>query len=128
MTDDTREATFVYDDDCGFCTWWADFFAEHSELGLVGFSELTDEEKQQLPENWEACAHLFADGETYSCGEAIERALARADVAPGSEQVFGFLREFKDYERLREILYREAADRRDLLGHFLSKEPPARRD
>ena len=36
--------TFVYDDDCGFCTWWAEFFAQRTDLETVGFDELTDDQ------------------------------------------------------------------------------------
>ncbi len=26
----------VYDDDCGFCTWWADFIEDRSDLESLG--------------------------------------------------------------------------------------------
>ena len=53
---------------------------------------------------------------------AIEQALARADVPPGSRNLFGFLRQFEDYERLRENIYAAVAERRGTLGQFISKE------
>jgi len=112
----------VYDDDCGFCTWWADYFAERTDLETVGFDELTDAQRRRLPDDYESCVHLLTDGDVYSCGEAAERALARADIPPGADDLTRFLRQFEDYERLRERLYREVADRRGLLGQFLSKE------
>ncbi|MCY4729638.1 DUF393 domain-containing protein [Natronomonas gomsonensis] len=114
--------TFVYDDDCGFCTWWADYFADKTTLEVVGFAELTDAQLERLPDDYEDCSHLLADDAVYSCGAAIEQALARADVPPGSRDVFGFLRQFEDYEQFRERLYHEVADRRGLWGQFLSKE------
>lgn len=123
--DDFEAATFVYDDDCGFCTWWAEFFAERSDLPVVGFSETTDGQRERLPDDWEECAHLLTDNRVYSCGEAIEAALERAGLFPGEARTF--LNQFADYGRLRERLYREAADRRDLWGRFVSSEPPARR-
>jgi len=43
----------VYDDDCGFCTWWAEFFGEHSEIPTVGFSELDSEMRYMLPDDYE---------------------------------------------------------------------------
>ncbi|WP_370518554.1 DCC1-like thiol-disulfide oxidoreductase family protein [Natronomonas sp. CBA1123] len=74
--------TFVYDDDCGFCTWWADYFADKTTLEVVGFAELTDAQLERLPDDYEDCSHLLADDAVYSCGAAIEQALARADVPP----------------------------------------------
>jgi predicted DCC family thiol-disulfide oxidoreductase YuxK len=115
---------FVYDDDCGFCTWWADFFVQRTDLEAVGFEELTDQQLERLPDDYESCAHLIADGTVYSCGAAIEQSLVRADLPPGSEQLVRFLGQFEDYERLRERLYREVADRRGLWGQFLSKDRP----
>ena len=112
----------VYDDDCGFCTWWADYFARRSDLEAVVFAELTDEQRARLPEDFESCAHLLTDGEVYSCGAAAEEAFARADIPPGSRDLTRFFRQFDDYRRLREKLYREVADRRDVLGLFVSKD------
>ena len=125
MTERDGPATFVYDDDCGFCTWWAAFFERRSDLPIVGFSETTDAQRERLPDDWEECAHLLTDERVYSCGEAIEAALERTGLLPSAGRTF--LNQFADYGRLRERLYREAADRRELWGKFVSKEPPARR-
>lgn len=114
--------TFVYDADCGFCTWWADYFTRRTDLEVVSFSELTDDQLERLPVDYEECSHLLTDDAVYTCGAAIEQALGRADVPPGSRDLFDFLRQFEDYERFRERLYREVADRRGLWGQFLSKE------
>jgi len=120
--------TFVYDDDCGFCTWCAQQLVDHSDLDVVGFSDITDEERERLPEDWEDGAHLLTDEQVYSFGEAIEQAFARSDVAPpGTDDAVGFFRQFRDYNRLREKLYREAAERRDLWGHLVRQEEPVRR-
>ncbi len=113
---------FAYDDDCGFCSWWADFFADRTDLRIVGFSELSEAEFERLPEEYEDCSHLVTDEAVYSCGAGIEQALARADLPPGSRDLFDFLRQFEDYERFRERLYHEVADRRDLFGQFVSRE------
>lgn len=118
MTDDV----FVYDDDCGFCTWWADFFAQRTDLEIVGFADLTDEHLEQLPDEYESCSHLLTDRTVYSCGAAIEQALVRADLPPGSKQIVDFLGQFEDYNRFRERAYRELADRRGLWGQFVSKD------
>lgn len=112
----------VYDDDCGFCTWWADYFVPRTDLEPVGFGELTDEQRERLPDDFESCAHLLTDDSVYSCGAAIEQSLVRADIPPGSSEFVKFFRQFEDYERFRERLYREIADRRDLWGQLVSKD------
>jgi len=122
------EPTFVYDDDCGFCTWWADQFAERTDLRMVGFSELAPEIRDRLPDDYEACAHLVTDDEVYSCGASVEQALVRTTLAAEAAPVVDFLRQFEDYERLRERAYRWVADRRDKLGLVVSTTPAARRD
>ncbi|MFC6939471.1 DCC1-like thiol-disulfide oxidoreductase family protein [Salinirubellus sp. GCM10025818] len=120
------QATLVYDDDCGFCSWVASFVARRTEMGIVGFSELTDEEREPLPADYEECVHLVTEDAVYSCGEATERALERAGVLPREARTF--LNQFADYGPLRERLYREAADRRDVWGLLVSAEPPTRRE
>ena len=122
------DTTLVYDDDCGFCTWWADFFEERSDFRIVGFSELTDEERERLPDDYETCSHLLADGEVYSCGKSLEEALARSDFGATAGPLVRFLRNFEDYNRIRETVYREVADHRADFGELLSKTPPARRE
>ena len=119
--------TFVYDDDCGFCTWWADQFERRADLRIVGFAELTDTLRDRLPDDYEDCAHLVTDDAVYSCGAAIEQALIRTERAGDAGPVVDFLRQFDDYEALRERAYRWAADRRDTLGLVVSKTPPGRR-
>ena len=111
----------VYDDDCGFCTWWADYFGRRTDLELVGFSDLTDDQRARLPDDYESCVHLLTDETVYSCGAAAEQTFARADVPPGTRDLTRFLGQFEDYERFRERLYREIADRRDLWGQLVSK-------
>lgn len=113
---------FVYDDDCGFCTWWAQFLADRTDFEMVGFSDLDEEHLERLPEDYESCAHLLTSDRVYSCGAAVERGLVRADVPPGSRDLFEFLDQFEDYRRFRERFYRAVADRRDLFGQFLHRE------
>jgi len=122
------EPTFVYDDDCGFCTWWADQFATRADLRIVGFAELDEQLRDRLPDGYEDCAHLVTDDTVYSCGAAIEQALIRTERAGDAGPVVDFLRQFDDYEALRERAYRWAADRRETLGLLVSKQPPAQRD
>jgi len=122
------DPTFVYDDDCGFCTWWADQFATRTDLRIVGFSELDESLRNRLPDDYEDCAHLVTADSVYSCGAAIEQALVRTEQTGDARPVVDFLRQFDDYERLRERAYRWAADRREKLGLVVSKTPPARRE
>ncbi|WP_128476434.1 DCC1-like thiol-disulfide oxidoreductase family protein [Halorussus pelagicus] len=123
-----HDATLVYDDDCGFCTWWADFFERRSDFEVVGFTQLSDDQRERLPDDYESCSHLLTDGEVYSCGESLEQALVRSNVADELAPLVGFLRNFKDYEEFREGVYRAVADHRGDLGVVVSKTPPARDD
>ncbi|WP_276259814.1 DCC1-like thiol-disulfide oxidoreductase family protein [Haloglomus litoreum] len=129
---DTRDAGerepawLVYDDDCGFCSWWAAIAAEYTDLGIVGFGALTDEERARLPDDYEDCAHLLTEDEVRSCGAAIEAVLDRLGVLPRELRLF--LNQTADYGPLRERLYRAAADRRAWWGRFVSEEPPERRE
>ncbi|MFC4542705.1 DCC1-like thiol-disulfide oxidoreductase family protein [Halosolutus amylolyticus] len=121
------EPTLVYDDDCGFCTWWAEYVDELSDLRVVGFSDLTPDLRDRLPEYYEECAHLVTDDRVYSCGASIEEALRRVDRGGPVDDAVDFLRHFEDYRRFREGAYRFVADNRDLFGKVLSRTPPARR-
>lgn len=113
---------FVYDDDCGFCTWWAEFFDEHADVEPVGFSDLDDALRERLPEEYEDCAHLVTDERVYSCGEAIEEAFVRSDVGRPARPIVDVFRQSDTYSRIREGGYRQAADRRALWGNVLSRD------
>jgi len=120
------DATLVYDDDCGFCSWWARRLDEHAELELVGFSELSESLRERLPEDYEKCAHLVTEDAVYSCGESIEQAFVRSDLGKELRPVVAFAGQFDEYDSLRERAYRAVADRREKLGHFVSADPPGR--
>ncbi|MFB6300057.1 MAG: DCC1-like thiol-disulfide oxidoreductase family protein [Halobacteriales archaeon] len=120
------DAMLVYDDDCGFCTWWADLFRDHSDIRLVGFSELTDDLREQLPSDYRQCSHLITDESVYSCGASIEEAFLRSDLGDDIRPVLSFIRQFEEYHDLRERGYRFVAEHRDLWGKLISKTPPAR--
>ena len=116
----------VYDDDCGFCTWCAEFAAERGEFELVGFEELTPDQLARLPDDYEECAHLLTDDRVYSCGAAIEETMTRVETP--SRHLAAAFQQLPGTESVRESLYREVADRRALFGKLASREPPARRD
>ena len=126
------DATLVFDDDCGFCTWWARFIEARSDVPLVGFSELEQHPalRARLPEEYEDCSHLVTDEEVYSCGASIEEALVRSEICQGLDLSgpVGFLRHFEDYNRAREAGYRWVAEHRGLLGHVFSSTPAAEED
>ena len=116
----------VYDDDCGFCTWWAEFFDERADVRIVGFSELDPELRERLPADYEECSHLVTDEGVYSCGASLEEALARSDVGPVARPVVDTLRGIGTYDTVREWGYHRIADNRALWGKLLSKTPPTR--
>lgn len=120
------DPVLVYDDDCGFCTWWAEFFEDRSGVRIVGFSELEPALRERLPAEYEECSHLVADGAVYSCGASIEEALLRTDLGSVARPAVERLRGIGAYRALREWGYRLGADNRDFWGKVLSKTPPAR--
>lgn len=122
-----NETVLVYDDDCGFCTWWAEWFDDRSDVRLVGFTDVWPELRERLPENYEACSHLVTDEAVYSCGASIEQALIRTTAGDAARPAVDFFREFDAYGSLREWGYRRVADNRSFWGQFLSETPPARR-
>jgi predicted DCC family thiol-disulfide oxidoreductase YuxK len=121
----SEQPRLVYDDDCGFCTWCADWAVRNGDFEPVGFSELTPDEQHRLPDDHEDCVHLIADETVYSCGKATEEVLLRTGKLP--TEPFTFLNGFADYEQFREDAYRFVADRRDQLGKIVSADAPVRR-
>lgn len=116
----------VYDDDCGFCTWCAEFAAERASFELVGFRDISPDQLARLPTDYETCAHLLTDDAVYSCGAAVEEALARVET-PARYPALAFrLVPAEDRREVRERLYRFVADNRDRFGRVVSREPPAR--
>ena len=118
--------TIVYDDDCGFCTWCVEYAAARGTFDVVGFSELTAEQQARLQANYEDCVHLFVGDTVYSCGAAAEEVLVRLDSPVRfPAKAFQLLPE-RVRGRIREPLYRWAAEHRDWWGKIRRSEPPAR--
>ena len=113
----------VYDDQCGFCTWSVEYALARGDFEPVGFSELTPEQRERLPDDFEDCAHLLTDDSVYSCGEAAEKTLELLSPATGS--MFGVLRRVPGYDRIRERIYQGFARNRGTLGKYRSSSPPA---
>lgn len=121
------EPVLVYDDDCGFCTWWADFLRDRAEFPIVGFSELTPSLRDRLPSDYESCSHFVTDEAVYSCGASIEEAVLRSDLGRRAQPLVDRLRAVSVYVRLREWVYQRIAHNRGFWGAFMSKTPPARK-
>lgn len=115
----TAPPRLVYDDDCGFCTRSAEWVSRRATVELVGFSDLTPDQRARLPEDWRECAHLLTNETVYSCGEAMERAFARTGTVP--EGVVSAARRIPGHERIRERGYRIVADHRGLFGKLLHR-------
>lgn len=86
-------------------------------MGVVGFSELTDEVRGRLPANYERCAHLVTGDRVYPCGEAMERAYELTGVPPSS--LLPLFRSIPGYATAREGVYRFVAEHRPLIGRLL---------
>lgn len=119
----------VYDDDCHFCTWSATFAVRRSNIQPVrlsrvqeGESRLSDDERDRLPDDYAECAQLITENAVYSCGAATEQSLVAAGVIP--ETLVDFLRQFEDYERLREAVYHFTSDHRDIISNAIGRNPP----
>jgi predicted DCC family thiol-disulfide oxidoreductase YuxK len=120
------ERILVYDDDCGFCTWWAEFFEERADLRLVGYSEVEEALRERLPRHYEDCSHLVTEDAVYSCGQSFEEAFVRSGLGRPVRPAIDRLREVGPYNDLRELGYRWVAGNRSFWGRVLSKTPPAR--
>lgn len=112
----------VYDDACGFCAWVTEFAVRYGPFEPVGLSEVTPAQRERLPEDYEACAHVMTDEATFSCGKAVEVALVR--VFPALALVVPVLRLLPGYEAARERLYHAVSARRYDLEAVVYSEPP----
>jgi hypothetical protein len=119
----------VYDDDCHFCTWSATYAVKRSDIQPVRLSEvqkgrsrLSDDERARLPDGYEECAQLITEDAMYSCGEATEQSLVIAGTLPAD--IVEFMRQFEDYERLREAVYHFTSNHRDVISNVISRDPP----
>ncbi|WP_096390712.1 thiol-disulfide oxidoreductase DCC family protein [Halopenitus persicus] len=108
----------VYDDDCGFCKWCVRIALRHGEFEPVGFGDLSPDQRARLPAEFESCMHLLTDEAVYSCGEALERVVAR--FGPGWRRAMNAARRLPCWRRIRERGYRFVADRRAIWGRVRS--------
>lgn len=115
----------VYDDECGFCTWWTEWVAVRADLAVVGFSELSPELRERLPEAYEDGSHLVTDGEIHSFGASMEEAFLYTPAGALLRPVVERLRRIGAYRRVREWVYGLVRENRGPLGRVFSAEPPA---
>lgn len=55
----------------------------------------------------------------------MEQTFVRSEVGTSAHPLVSFLRNFEEYNGIRQDVYREIAERRDTLATVLSKEPAA---
>lgn len=113
----SHRPTIVYDEQCDFCTGIAKRLSRKYTTALVGFEELTDEQKMMLPPDYQDCAHVIIDGNVYSCGEAVEALIVSQSNGP--EKHFIELYHLLPFsETVRESVYTAVADNRNYLSKF----------
>ncbi len=112
----------VYDDNCGFCTWWAEFFEDTADLRIVGYEDLTADLRDRLREDYEDCSHFVTDSAVYSCGASIEQAFVRSEVGRPLKPVVAQLNQHDSYATLREWGYKKVAHNRALAGKLMSSD------
>ena len=115
------EPVLVYDDDCGFCTWWVEYIDDRSDVRIVGFSDVDASLRDRLPPGYKSCSHFVTDEGTYSCGASVEEALLRTEYGSYARPAVSALREYGAYRNAREWGYHRVANTRDVLGKFISK-------
>ena len=111
------QPTLVFDDDCSFCTRVARAIERHAPVAIVGFSELEPALARRLPSGYRQCVHFVTVDAVYSCGEAVERAVAEIEGFP--KHSLSILRLVPGYEIARERGYGFVAKRRGTFGRLL---------
>jgi len=120
--DGSGQPILVYDEQCGFCTWWAAAITNRSSITAVGFDDVGPALERRLPKEYETCAHLITASKTYSCGAAVEAALLSLAPVPTRFREPGPIRRTQIYKGIREGVYRWVAANRGTLGRLLSKD------
>ncbi len=116
----------VYDDSCYFCTWVAERSLYYGPFEIVGISDvpdISDEQRERLPENYEECSQLITDEDVYSCGKAAEQTLMR--MFPILTVFFFILGQIPGYPAFREWLYHMVSENRPWIQKLIRSEPPA---
>ncbi len=106
----------VYDDACGVCTRAATYIDRNSAVSIGGVDSLSDDLRDRLPSDYEACAHLVTDEAVVSCGEAMARAFERTGGVPG--RYLPVLRALPGYGIARDGVYRAIARNRPIVGRL----------
>jgi predicted DCC family thiol-disulfide oxidoreductase YuxK len=118
----TPRATLLYDDDCGFCRWFADRIRRWERAGALTLTSIQGARGQELlrsvpPELRLATMHVAsADGRVWSGGEAVRELLR---ILPGGSLAAGFADVFPE---TTDRLYRLVARHRTTLGRWLGEQ------
>ena len=112
-----QQPILVYDDGCSFCTRIARAVERRADVSIVGFSELEPAHLDRLPSAFRDCAHLVTEDAVYSCGEAVERAIAEIEGVPAAG--ISLLRVLPGYVPARERGYQFVAAHRGTFGRLL---------
>jgi predicted DCC family thiol-disulfide oxidoreductase YuxK len=118
----TQRATLLYDDDCGFCRWFADRIRRWERAGALTFTSIQSGTGQELlravpPELRLATMHVVAaDGRVWSGGEAARELLR---VLPGGSLPAALAGAFPE---TTDRIYRLAVRHRTTFGRWLGED------
>jgi predicted DCC family thiol-disulfide oxidoreductase YuxK len=114
--------TLLYDDDCGFCRWFADRIRRWDRAGALTFTSIQGAQGQELlrsvpPELRLATMHVVSpDGRVWSGGEAVRELLR---ILPGGSLPAGLAGAFPE---TTDRLYRLLVRHRTTFGRWLGED------
>lgn len=114
-----NDPVLVFDDECGVCTDSAKWLQDNGPITPLGFTDVSPEIEDQLPGDWQSCAHLITDNHVYSCGAAMEEAFLQSNH--WLRNIVLWLRLFPGYGFIRESVYRHFAQNRNRYGSVIRK-------
>ena len=116
-----RRITVLYDDDCGFCRWSADWIRRGAR-GRADIAPIQSEEGQQLLRDVPAARRLdsmhavTADGRVWSAGAAVPPILR---TRRGGRPLAAIAERFP---KVTDRVYRAVANRREAIGRRLGEK------
>lgn len=108
----------IYDDECGFCTWAVAYLIARGDFEPIGFSSLTSDQRDKLPDNYRQCAHVLTDETVLSCGKAMIASAAHLDTPIG--YIARAIVRLPGHEYIVETVYRLISTNRHLFGRLRS--------
>ena len=126
----TPRAILLYDDDCGFCRWFAERIRRWDRAGALMFASIQSATGQELlgsvpPELRLATMHVVSvDGRVWSGGEAVRELLR---VLPGGSLPAGLAGSLPETtDRLYRVLVRHRTTFGRWLGEAACSVDPSR--